>query len=52
MSFEDIYDMDTLEPVPEWDAIYRRVTAECIDLGIPLDPADTTTHRDMEKQQR
>lgn len=35
--FQQAYDMDTLEPTPEWEAAYRKVKAECIELGIPLD---------------
>lgn len=35
--FQKAYNMDTLEPTPEWEAAYRTVKAECIDLGIPLD---------------
>ena len=35
--FQEAYDMDTLEPTPEWEATYRKVKAECIELGIPLD---------------
>jgi methylamine--corrinoid protein Co-methyltransferase len=35
--FQKAYNMDTLEPTPEWEAAYRKVKAECIELGIPLD---------------
>ena len=35
--FQKAYNMDTLEPTPEWEAAYRTVKAECIELGIPLD---------------
>ena len=35
--FHKAYDMKTLEPTPEWEATYRKVRAECIELGIPLD---------------
>ena len=35
--FQKAYNMDTLEPTPEWDSAYRNVKAECIELGIPLD---------------
>jgi methylamine--corrinoid protein Co-methyltransferase len=35
--FQKAYDMDTLQPTPEWEATYRKVKNECIDLGIPLD---------------
>lgn len=35
--FRQAYDMETLQPTPEWEATYRKVKDECIDLGIPLD---------------
>ncbi len=35
--FQKAYDMEKLEPTPEWEATYREVKAECIELGIPLD---------------
>jgi len=35
--FQKAYNMDTLEPTPEWESAYRKVKAECIELGIPLD---------------
>ena len=35
--FQKAYNMDTLEPTPEWEGMYRKVKQECIDLGIPLD---------------
>jgi methylamine---corrinoid protein Co-methyltransferase len=34
--FQDAYDLNTMRPIPEWEAIYRRVKQECIDLGIPM----------------
>lgn len=34
--FQDLYDLDTLEPNEEWEAIYRRVKREVTELGIPL----------------
>jgi methylamine--corrinoid protein Co-methyltransferase len=37
-SFQEAYDVEALKPVPEWEEIYRRVKAEMIELGIPLDP--------------
>ena len=36
--FQKAYNMDTLEPIPEWQAMYHKVKNECIDLGIPLNP--------------
>ncbi len=35
--FQKAYDMDTLQPTAEWEEMYRKVKAECIELGIPLD---------------
>ena len=37
-SFQDLYDLKTLTPIPEWEEMYRRVKANVISLGIPLDP--------------
>ncbi len=34
---QKVYDIETMRPIPEWEATYRKVKAECIDLGIPLD---------------
>ena len=28
----------TMQPIPEWEAIYRKVKKEAIELGIPMDP--------------
>jgi len=36
-SFQQLYDLDTLTPIPEWEAIYEKVKREVISLGIPLD---------------
>lgn len=35
--FQKAYDMDTMQPTAEWEEMYRKVKAECIELGIPLD---------------
>jgi methylamine--corrinoid protein Co-methyltransferase len=35
-SFQQLYDVETLQPIEEWDEIYRRVKKEVTDLGIPL----------------
>lgn len=35
--FQEAYDVDKMEPVAEWDDIYRKVKAEVRELGIPLD---------------
>jgi methylamine---corrinoid protein Co-methyltransferase len=37
-SFREAYDLKTLQPSREWEDIYRKVKAEAIALGIPLDP--------------
>lgn len=36
-SFQEAYDVQTLQPVPEWEEIYRRVKREVREMGIPLD---------------
>jgi methylamine--corrinoid protein Co-methyltransferase len=38
LPFQKAYNLDTLEPIPEWQAMYHKVKDECIDLGIPLNP--------------
>jgi methylamine--corrinoid protein Co-methyltransferase len=38
LPFQKAYNMETLEPIPEWQAMYHKVKDECIDLGIPLNP--------------
>lgn len=35
--FQEAYDLETMEPIQEYQDIYRRVKGELIDLGIPLD---------------
>ena len=50
--FQEAYDMDTLRPTHGWAAAYGKVTAECIELGIPQMPADARTHGRMEMNQR
>ena len=35
-SFKDCYDLTTLEPMPEWLGIYKKVKKELIELGVPL----------------
>ena len=34
---QKVYDIETMRPIPEWEATYCKVKDECIDLGIPLD---------------
>jgi methylamine--corrinoid protein Co-methyltransferase len=34
--FEELYDVDTLTPTPEHQALYDRVKEELIELGVPL----------------
>jgi methylamine---corrinoid protein Co-methyltransferase len=35
--YQEAYDVATGQPTEEWEAIYRKVKSEVIDLGIPLD---------------
>jgi methylamine--corrinoid protein Co-methyltransferase len=35
-SFQELYDVDNLEPIPEWQAMYDEVRAEAIEAGLPL----------------
>ena len=35
-SFQELYDIENLEPIPEWQAMYEEVKAEAIDAGLPL----------------
>jgi methylamine--corrinoid protein Co-methyltransferase len=35
--FIEAYDMNTMRPTKEWENIYRKVKAEAISLGVPLD---------------
>jgi methylamine--corrinoid protein Co-methyltransferase len=35
-SFQELYDIDTLTPIPEWQAMYDKVKQEAIDAGLPL----------------
>lgn len=35
--FEEVYDLDTVEPTPEWKGIYNEVREELIQIGLPLD---------------
>jgi len=34
--FDEVYDVDTLEPTKEWLATYQSVYEEISDLGVPL----------------
>ncbi|MDJ0924928.1 MAG: monomethylamine:corrinoid methyltransferase [Acidimicrobiia bacterium] len=34
--FQELYDIDTLTPIPEWQAMYDKVKQEAIDAGMPL----------------
>lgn len=34
--FEEVYDLESLEPTPQWQGTYDEVKAELINLGIPL----------------
>ena len=35
--FEEVYNMETIEPTPEWQGIYDEVREELIKMGLPLD---------------
>ena len=35
--FEQVYNLETIEPTPEWQGIYDEVKAELIQIGLPLD---------------
>ena len=35
--FEEVYDMDNIEPTPEWQGMYDEVRNELIKMGLPLD---------------
>jgi methylamine--corrinoid protein Co-methyltransferase len=34
--FEEVYNLDTIEPTPEWQGIYDEVREELIQMGLPL----------------
>lgn len=36
-SFRQLYDLETLTPIPEWEVMYQKVKREVISLGVPLD---------------
>ena len=35
--FEEVYDMDNIEPTPEWKGMYDEVRNDLIKMGLPLD---------------
>jgi methylamine--corrinoid protein Co-methyltransferase len=35
--FEEVYDVDNVEPTPEWQDMYDEVRQELVDFGLPLD---------------
>ena len=35
--FEEVYDIDKVEPTPEWQGTYDEVREELIKMGLPLD---------------
>lgn len=35
--FEEVYDVQRVEPTPEWQAMYEKVWEELVDMGLPLD---------------
>jgi len=34
--FQEVYDLRTLQPTPEWLGIYHEVNAELIEMGVSL----------------
>lgn len=38
--FEEVYDIENVEPTPEWQGIYDQVREELIGFGLPLDQFD------------
>ena len=35
--YQEAYNVKTMRPTEEWETIYRKVKAEAIQLGVPLD---------------
>lgn len=35
--FEEVYDVQRVQPTPEWQAMYEKVWGELVDMGLPLD---------------
>jgi methylamine---corrinoid protein Co-methyltransferase len=35
--FEEVYDVDNVEPTPEWQGMYEEVREDLIQLGLPMD---------------
>ena len=40
--FEQVYDIDNIEPTPEWQGMYDDVREELIGMGMPLDKFDSS----------
>ncbi|MCH8877720.1 MAG: monomethylamine:corrinoid methyltransferase [Chloroflexi bacterium] len=36
-TFQELYDVETLTPIPEWQEMVDRVKSELVDMGLPLD---------------
>jgi methylamine--corrinoid protein Co-methyltransferase len=36
-AFDEVYDIENIEPTPEWQGIYDEVKEELIQMGIPMD---------------
>jgi hypothetical protein len=34
--FEEVYDVENVEPTPEWQGMYDEVRNELIQMGIPI----------------
>jgi hypothetical protein len=37
LPFEQVYDVDNVEPTPEWQGMYDEVRGELLEMGLPLD---------------
>jgi methylamine--corrinoid protein Co-methyltransferase len=35
--FEEVYDVQRVEPTPEWQGKYEKVWGQLVDMGLPLD---------------
>ena len=35
--FEEVYDLDTIEPTPEWQGTYDEVREELVEMGLAMD---------------
>jgi methylamine--corrinoid protein Co-methyltransferase len=35
--FEEVYDIESVQPRPEWKATYEKIWAKLVEMGLPLD---------------